>query len=473
MRATKLARLVRLTTIAAFLTLSLAGTADAGIHTFVHRVPIDLGPYQVLQGHDFELPTPASDGFYAGSERAAILEMSTSISDAVGDPMPVGRLMMHHIAFLNGGDPATGRILRDSTCDTLLFPDNRTRVPALAERFFSSGEESARFELPRGYGYETRGSDRWGMLYMVMNHRPVRDRGFIEYRVKYATGPEARLVQAVTPFWFDVENCRADPIFDAPGGAPRGATVERNFTWTAPHGLRIVAGQGHVHGGAKFVALRQLDCGGREVARSAPTWAPADHPFYRVRPILHEPGPIHTDRFLSPAGIPVAKGQRVELRAVYDNELPHTRAMATMIGAFVRDDSVGRDEACGKLPSVASASAAPPGRRQFPRFEVPLVREPRERPLRVRRAVVAVRGQRLTPDRLRLRKGDTVRWVFDTPAGNDNLHDVTVASGPVGFSSPHLNLGRSYRRTFDRPGSYRLYCSLHPLSMTQEVVVEP
>jgi len=42
------------------------------------------------------------------------------------------------------------------------------------------------------------------------------------------------------------------------------------------------------------------------------------------------------------------------------------------------------------------------------------------------------------------------------------LHDVTVASGPRGFS----DRGR-FTQALDTPGTYELFCSLHPVSMTQ------
>ena len=35
---------------------------------------------------------------------------------------------------------------------------------------------------PRGYGYANKASDRWGLLYMLMNHKPQRLNGFIRTR---------------------------------------------------------------------------------------------------------------------------------------------------------------------------------------------------------------------------------------------------------------------------------------------------
>ena len=71
------------------------------------------------------------------------------------------------------------------------------------------------------------------------------------------------------------------------------------------------------------------------------------------------------------------------------------------------------------------------------------------------------------PSNVSLRAGSTVRWDFS----DDELHNVTVASGPRGFSSKHLNSGRSYAKKLSEPGTYKLFCGLHPVSMTATVKV--
>ena len=47
---------------------------------------------------------------------------------------------------------------------------------------------------------------------------------------------------------------------------------------------------------------------------------------------------------------------------------------------------------------------------------------------------------------------------------------MTLVSGPIGFSSPWTRRGTfSYR--FALPGTYKLFCSLHPTRMTQVITV--
>jgi plastocyanin len=97
---------------------------------------------------------------------------------------------------------------------------------------------------------------------------------------------------------------------------------------------------------------------------------------------------------------------------------------------------------------------------------VPLVKNPvgAFRPLR---GSLDVGDQFLRPQRIRTRAGRRVTWRFD--GAQD--HSVAVANGPRGFSSPWISRGSYSFRPRVR-GTYRLFCSLHPASMTQELKVE-
>jgi plastocyanin len=74
-----------------------------------------------------------------------------------------------------------------------------------------------------------------------------------------------------------------------------------------------------------------------------------------------------------------------------------------------------------------------------------------------------------TPAKVSIPVGGRVRWRFVDP----DEHDVTLVDGPVGFAAPWSTRGDTYERRFDRPGTYRLFCSLHPASMSQVVTVRP
>ena len=73
------------------------------------------------------------------------------------------------------------------------------------------------------------------------------------------------------------------------------------------------------------VELRNATCGTKPF-ESRPTWGGP-----KPKPLLHEPGPTKMSSFRSATGIPVAKGDRLRLNAVYDNSAPHTRAMGIMM----------------------------------------------------------------------------------------------------------------------------------------------
>ena len=68
---------------------------------------------------------------------------------------------------------------------------------------------------------------------------------------------------------------------------------------------------------------------------------------------------------------------------------------------------------------------------------------------------------------LSIRRGSRITWRF----GDETRHDATLAAGPVGFASPSSADGERWSRSFDTPGEYRIYCSLHPVYMSQYVEV--
>lgn len=90
--------------------------------------------------------------------------------------------------------------------------------------------------------------------------------------------------------------------------------------------------------------------------------------------------------------------------------------------------------------------------------------------------LVTVRIKNLTfkPAEITVRPGTTVRWVNDDPFS----HDVTsgsVVSGrkarqveksrhPDGrFHSGAYGAGNSFEQTFDEPGVYPYFCTIHPI----------
>jgi len=455
--------------LAAAASLLLASPAAAETKTETYTVgPITVGPYQVRQAIDFAIPKPAED--------ASITAMDVDVVDAPGgQQVPIDRLMLHHVVFAN-----LGRVLgerRDGTCSTFTSLDSISTLPAVGERFYAAGEERARLALPPGYAYQSYGADTWLLTWMLMNHRAETDTAYIQYHVTYDTEPKT----AVKPYWLDMKNCLSDPVFDTPGGGERGSTYRRSTHWTVPESGRIVAGGGHVHGGAKNLVLQREACG-REghVYTSRPLWGNPDHPFYNVRPILHEPGPVNMSGFVSQEGYHVSRGEKLRLDANYDGELPHTRVMGIMLVYLVPDDSVSGG--CTPPPAdLAEYASSAPGRSSPPRFRVPLtgigpdgLARTISKPPGKRRSVasgttIEVGSEYFSMPNVALKAGGLLKWVFE----GSTLHNVTVASGPRGFSSVNLNGSRDFRKRLRAPGTYKLFCGLHPVSMSATVKVVP
>jgi len=175
--------------------------------------------------------------------------------------------------------------------------------------------------------------------------------------------------------------------------------------------------------------------------------------------------------------IPVAQGERLRLDANYDDSLAHTRVMGIMITYLAPDSSVRSP--CGHLPSdLVNLRSTQPGRTKTPRFRVPIVgirngvartitRPPGRRVRLGRRGKIAVGDLFFRHRNISVRRGSTLRWLFR----GKEIHNVSVANGPRGFASRNLTGGHVYRKKLRTPGTYQLFCALHPVSMTGTIKV--
>ena len=433
--------------------LVFAAPANAAIERVtVRQGPLTVAPYEVrfTSSKTREVRSPRLDGW--------LVRMHARVVDRRGRKMPVRQVMLHHIVYKNASR-------RAAECGG-------------SESFYGTGEENETLRFPPGYGYRVRRRDRWLTGWMLMNHQKRRRTAYIEYTAWVET---SRRLRSVTPHWLRATGCEGarDPIFTVPGGGAPGSTYAQSASWTVPATGRIVAAGSHVHGGAKQIVLTQPACGGRRLMASRPLYGLPSHPYYNVRPILHEPGPIATSWITSRAGIPVERGDRLRVSALYDGEHAHTRAMGIWHVYTARGQEPG--PRCAPLPrDVENRLPAEPGRREPPYFPVPLtgldgrgnaqtILRPPGPLIRVdTRANVDVGTRSYSVRNLSIALGGRVRWRFHDPRG---LHDVTLANGPVGFASTWSRGGQSYSRRFTVPGDYRLFCSLHPIDMTQVITV--
>ena len=128
---------------AALAALALPGPRTRRSRPSRSHGPISVDGYGVAQ-QPMLAPSPSVDGYVVG--------MKAEIVDAGERPGP------------RPDDAAPHRLREDRHA--------RLTCGGLAERFYAEGEERHELSLPRGYGYPNLATDRWGLLYMLMNHQP-------------------------------------------------------------------------------------------------------------------------------------------------------------------------------------------------------------------------------------------------------------------------------------------------------------
>ena len=120
------------------------------------------------------------------------------------------------------------------------------------------------------------------------------------------------------------------------------------------------------------------------------------------------------------------------------------------------------EPACARVPALPKDPESHPG--TPPRVRLPLLLQPTGA---VKNVLSTWMGDyAYGAARVAIKRGTTFRWKFVGPS----RHDVTLATGPVGFSSPSRSRG-TFSFRFTKPGVYKLFCSLHPTQMTQVVTV--
>ena len=469
------ARLIRLAAVSALATAavavlpsvaSAAGSCNSGTptgatsKTYTCTVgPINDEGYTVKQGYRLAPHPPGLSGF--------VTHLDVNLVYADGRAMPVQRLMLHHIVFSNLNR-------QDSTCQSFLSWDNRTQLGGV-QRFYAEGEEHNDMDLPPGYGYRMNAADSWGLYYMIMNHKSTLNTAYIQYHVTVNTRPT---LKPVTPYWLDVRNCLQDPVYNVRGTGGPGSTDVKSSTFTVPAAGRIVAGGGHVHGGGEKLTITEPQCDNREIAKSVPAWGMPNHPFYRIRPKLHEPGPMNMSAWGTSTGIPIAAGERLRLNSVYDDSFPHMRVMGISIIYIANDPSV--DDPCAKLPNdIATVKTSLPHRKGPIPYHIPLtgldnsghavtINHPPGPLKRVPSgSTVNVKDRFFSRLNVSVHRGSELHWRFK----GGEVHNLTLANGPVGFASRNLDQDRSFSKRFRRPGTYRFFCALHPVQMSERVVV--
>jgi plastocyanin len=399
-----------------------------------------------------DVPTPRHSGY--------ITRMDAHLVDQRGRRVSIRNVMLHHIVFITSGARKNG------SC-----PGRG------GEPFWGTGEERQPLILPEGYGYEIGARDKWRMQTMLMSHSLKAHTVRVVYTVRMVLGATLKRVK---PLWLRANGCSKHPSYDIEGDMAPGAVHTKQSLWRMPLSGRIVAASGHLHGSSYGLTVTQPRCKDRLLIDQRPLYGYPDDLVYRARPVLHEPGPIATGMFLSEDGIPVRKGEMLRVTGRYDGARPHPRVMAITHVYIAVDGDAPR--ACAPIPKDAHIFwTRKDGRTKAPVIDLPLngLRDGKvveiDRPPGVEKVVnstatlVTVGREKFLPANISVARGTRVVWKFMDSA----LHNILLASGPRYVASTTLTKGGRFEKTLYEPGKYKLFCYLHPITMTQVIDVRP
>lgn len=275
-----------------------------------------IGPFDVDAGEKIEMMT----GVAAPSEAGYLTSGRAKIVDGSGRPLGHDLVHLHHAVWLNPYE-------EDMTCDSY---DDGT-FPGY-ERFFATGQEATKVDLPGGYGYlwdpqvsqpVTESAPWWAFVVHLDGMEGASD-AYIEMDMGFVPEADAEGMTNVEMAWFDVRNCSSEPVFDVRKGGGRNGIHKERWTYEMPRGGRFVFVGGHLHDGGLRISLDNVTTG-RHVYTSNATYG--SH---------HEPW--HLTKMSSWSGVPgieVAAGDKLRLTAVYDSTRAWKDVMGIMGAAFV------------------------------------------------------------------------------------------------------------------------------------------
>jgi hypothetical protein len=166
---------------------------------------------------------------YAAIERPAgdiaVRSIDWALVDSDGNALTHAQAHLHHIVLLDNSRP-------DELCG----------VPS---RFAGAGDDLLTFELPDPYAYRSNGGD-WQAIYNIRNSSALPLDVAVRYTVTYSDArvPDFRDVE---PFFFDVDGCWGDSVFQVPGDGGPGSVFDKRNEYVMNRDATIVSGGGHLH----------------------------------------------------------------------------------------------------------------------------------------------------------------------------------------------------------------------------------
>lgn len=306
------------------------------------------------------IPTPPDQtvelmtGVAAPSEAGYVTSAQADLVNAAGEEVSHEAAHLHHAVWLN---PTR----QDLTCESY-----DGQLPGY-ERFFASGKERTRVQLPDGYGYywnnglpqpHTQSAPYWGLVAKLDGGTGQAD-AFIELELGFVPEAEAQDMTAIRPVWLDVRNCRSQPVYDVEEGSGQHGVHRESWSHQLALGGQFVFLGGHLHDGGLALELDNATTG-TELFTSKAIYDRPGHPGFLTG----------MTTLADPAGPTVNAGDHLRLTAVYDSTQDRSDVMGIMLGALVparsgpdHSPSAGTSEASGQQPSDPSAAPlAPPSR---------------------------------------------------------------------------------------------------------------
>jgi len=131
---------------------------------------------------------------------------------------------------------------------------------------WAAGEEKTIVQLPRGFGWRNKDTDRVLVNYMIHNLYPTTEKVYLTWRVDFVpdSSPDAKNIKQVDTLWMDVSGLSAYPVFNALRGMgskgkytfPDQATdpaerakIGERATFTANRDMTLIQTFGHLHPG--------------------------------------------------------------------------------------------------------------------------------------------------------------------------------------------------------------------------------
>jgi hypothetical protein len=308
-----------------------------------------LGPFNMSpagtpdyrESGNIAMPHPEGD--------IAVKAIRWMVLDGDGNEMPASdhRLHFHHVvAYSNRApDPACG---------------------GSSQRFAAPGSERTNLELPNGYGYFTKTSDRWYGNYDLMN---MDDEELTDVRVQYEViyTTERSSLKDVTPYWLDLAPCVSAGEIRVPGGGEPGSVYSASKSFKLDYPGIVVAVRGHLHDRGIDIALTAPN--GDDICRTAAEYEEdggdggMDHGGGGDMEHGEEPGGHHSGPRLvaiplcKDLGYPIAAGSTVRVTARYHNEDPLDDAMAKMLVYIAENRPPTTTRPPTSLPPTTAAPA--------------------------------------------------------------------------------------------------------------------